>query len=139
MGFERDEDVGREEASIVIDEKSGTRIYEDAGKTVFANWVYVSPQEKVTVIYKYLLPFKIKFSDENTINSYSLLAQKQSGSLGDEFDFEMRFPKKYNTEWKSDKLKECQSGNDDGEKHKLCFSGKLIKDKFFGVVWTLKE
>ena len=42
-----------------LDPVSGTRISEDAGKTVFGNWVYVSPGESVEVTYTYLLPFHV--------------------------------------------------------------------------------
>lgn len=84
LDFRVDQDVAREENSIVIDEKSGTRIYEDAGKTVFGAWVYVSPQESVTVEYRYSLPFTIHVDSirEGGADSYASLYQKQSGSLG---------------------------------------------------------
>ncbi len=134
LGFERDKDVEREEKNMIVDQKSGTRIYDDFGKTVFANWVYVSPQEKVVVKYKYLLPFKINFSEEKPANSYSLLVQKQSGSLGSEFNFKIDYPDNYHLEWQSDKLKRCL--NSLGQERGLCFTGNLVKDKFFGAVWS---
>ncbi len=140
LGFKRDKDVVAEESGIKIDEASGTRIYDEFGKTVFANWVYVSPQEKVVVKYKYLLPFKIAFSEENPVDSYSLLAQKQSGSLGSKFDFSIVYPSNYQVEWRSDKLSDCNNSADKENKResKLCFEGDLVKDKFLGVVWSVK-
>ncbi len=127
LGFKRDPLVQMEEDSIKIDEASGTRIYEDADKTVFANWVYVSPQETVTVKYKYLLPFKIEINGENKpADAYSLLAQKQSGSVGSEFIFNISYPQKYNVLWKyPDELK--QDGNN------LKIETDLKTDKFIGM------
>ncbi len=101
LGFKHDAQVQTEEDSIVIDEESGTRIYDDSDKTVFANWVYVSPQETVQVTYKYLLPFKIftNSTDKTAADSYSLLAQKQSGSVGSVFVSEIMYPENYKTVW----------------------------------------
>lgn len=84
LGFRRDADVEREESSMLIDEKSGTRVYRDAGKTVFGAWVYVSPQESVTVEYRYRLPFRIDMEKvrQGGADSYAALYQKQSGSAG---------------------------------------------------------
>lgn len=84
LGFKRDMDVVREETMMTVDKKSGVRVSEDAGKTVFGAWVYVSPKESVTVEYRYRLPFRIDMEalkkDEG--ESYSILYQKQSGSIG---------------------------------------------------------
>ncbi|NTV41309.1 MAG: DUF4012 domain-containing protein, partial [Candidatus Moranbacteria bacterium] len=85
LGFKRDLEVQKEEKSINIDKNSGTRIYEENEKTVFANWVYVSPQETVTITYKYLLPFRLfqlNVNNSKQVDSYSLIVQKQSGSVG---------------------------------------------------------
>ena len=49
------------DGSATIDEESGTKIYGENRKTVFANWVYVSPGETVELKYKYLLPFQVEF------------------------------------------------------------------------------
>ena len=63
--------------SKVIEEKTGTRIVEENGKTVFGNWVYVSPGERVELTYQYLLPFKIE--RQNGVASLFLTVQKQPG------------------------------------------------------------
>lgn len=104
LGFRRDIDVEREEENIAIDEKSGTRIYQDAGKTVFGSWVYVSPQESVTVEYRYRLPFafdmdKIRAGD---VDTYSVLYQKQSGSIGSKLFSSVVFPEIIKSVWQSD-------------------------------------
>lgn len=130
LNFEEDFDVKKEESQMQIDEKTGTRIYNEAGKTVFANWVYVSPQEETTITYKYIVPFKIDKNKE--ANSYSLLNQKQSGSIGSEFKFLLNYPRVWKEKWKSEKLKDCSL--DENEYVSLCFDGDLKTDKFSGVV-----
>ncbi len=99
LGFKRDPDLQKEEESMTIDEEAGTRIYNDSGKTVFANWTYVSPRETVAVKYKYLLPFRIFYEPNKSFDSYSLLAQKQAGSAGSEFSSKVEYPRNYNIEW----------------------------------------
>lgn len=80
LGFVQDEMVANEENSTNSDPYTGTQVYEDSDKTVFANWTYVSPGESLTVKYSYLLPFKLRFDDlKKPADTYSLLAQKQAG------------------------------------------------------------
>jgi hypothetical protein len=88
LGFRRDAEVEAQERGIVIDPESGTQIYEEAGKTVFGNWVYVSPQETVTVTYTYLLPFTVQpeADSEDEASRYTVTYQKQSGSVGSQLD-----------------------------------------------------
>jgi hypothetical protein len=82
LGFEVDEDVQREEQNAYVHADSGTRVYEDTGKTVFGNWVYVSPGEKVTVEYTYELPWRFVTSKDklSRFGSHSTLFQKQAGA-----------------------------------------------------------
>jgi hypothetical protein len=130
LRFKRDPQVQKEEDSTRVDEESGTRIYEDAGKTVFANWVYVSPQETVTVRYKYLLPFKFDLaSGKSPVETYSLLAQKQAGSFGSQFDSKIIFPDDYKIKWKYPEIIDT-AGND------LELKTDLKTDKFVGAALT---
>jgi uncharacterized protein YukE len=130
LGFKKDSLVEQEESNVLIDENSGTRIYEDSGKTVFANWTYVSPQETMTLEYKYLLPFKISIdSEKNPADSYSLLAQKQSGSIGSNFSSSIEFPKNYKIEWNYPENLNSQSGE-------AKLETKLDVDRFIGLVFT---
>ncbi|EKE19176.1 MAG: hypothetical protein ACD_9C00107G0001, partial [uncultured bacterium] len=95
LGFKRDDNVQNEEQNIKIDEESGTRIYSESNKTVFANWTYVSPQETMSITYKYLLPFalfKVSVGDKIQVDSYALIAQKQSGSVGSSFFSKVQYP-----------------------------------------------
>jgi hypothetical protein len=100
LGFKSDSQVRQEEDSMEIDQESGTRIYQDAGKTVFANWVYVSPQEEVKIKYSYVLPFKIKLEEKNNLpQAYSLLFQKQAGSLEENFSSKIIYPADFIPSW----------------------------------------
>ena len=131
LGFKRDSNVQREEENIEIDPNSGTRIYKEAGKTVFANWVYVSPQETVTITYKYILPFslfKVKVGNSQQIDSYSLVIQKQSGSTGSLFVSNVSYPENYSVKW---------NYPDDIEKNinDLEYKTTLETDHFRGVVF----
>ena len=102
LGFEKDAEVEQEERGTTIDEQSGTRISSESGKTVFGAWVYVSPQESVTVEYQYRLPFRLALNNrQNAVDSYSVLYQKQSGSLGSKLSSVIEFPAAWKTIWQS--------------------------------------
>ncbi len=129
IGFERYGYIKDEEKNTEIHEVSGTKIYSESDKTVFANWVYVSPQEKVHVTYVYKLPWKLKFKkndDGRLISSHSLLMQKQSGSTNVEMNTTVNFPKNINIEWSTHEASE----------HSLNIKSDLDKDYYYGVVLT---
>lgn len=130
LGFKRDAQVQEEEDSMRIDEASGTRIYEDGDKTVFANWAYVSPQETVEIKYKYLLPFKIDVNNtDKSADTYSLLAQKQSGSPGSKFSSEINYSNNYNLIWNYPE-------NAVKNPRVIKTEDVLKTDKFIGVAFT---
>ncbi|MBU0648319.1 DUF4012 domain-containing protein, partial [Patescibacteria group bacterium] len=59
-----------------------TKVYEENGKTVFANWIVTYPYDASTVKYTYKLPFKVG-------DKYNLYVQKQSGRLDLDYMFKM--------------------------------------------------
>lgn len=126
LGYERNEAIVREESAVRIDANSGTRVYTDAGKTVFADWVYVSPQESVTVTYTYKLPFTITFDKDaqGAFGSYGLLVQKQAGSTNTAFAHTLTLPDGYTSVWQSD------DDNDAAPR-------PLSYDRFSGTVFRL--
>jgi hypothetical protein len=133
LNFKRDPQVQSEEESMEVDDGSGTRIYQDAGKTVFANWVYVSPKETVTVTYKYVLPFKISANKASKpADAYSLLAQKQAGSRGSEFITRLSYPDKYRMMWK---YPDAAAAGD----NELKLGTDLKTDRFFGAAFTFSD
>lgn len=91
-----DESLAAEDRNFQLDSPSGTKIYHELGKTVFANWSMMDPGETVRIYFKYKLPFSAKkviasewpvqvkdlfgIKDQEII-TYGLLAQKQPGSL----------------------------------------------------------
>lgn len=110
----KDADVLKEENSKKKDELSGTKIYEEAGKTVFANWSMADPGQTIIIRLKYELPFKIILSEsykwsekildmfnsnDNNSVPYALLAQKQSGSIGSIFKSELILPENMKIKW----------------------------------------
>jgi hypothetical protein len=101
LGFRKDADVEREEKRMIVDERTGTRISEDAGKTVFGAWVYVSPKESVTVEYRYRLPFRVDFSSVAAADSYAATYQKQSGSEGSRLFSSVAFPAGVEPVWQT--------------------------------------
>jgi len=122
-GFKTDPEVAKIESSMFIDPDNGTHIFTESGKTVFGNWVYVSPGEEVEMLYRYKLPFKIDFGNgAEPADKYSLLIQKQPGSPGSKFSSTVKYPQ----EWK------VIFGNEN-------FETILDKDKFWGVVFERAE
>jgi hypothetical protein len=138
LGFKQDPQLNMEEGSQIIDKESGTRIYEDSGKTVFANWVYVSPQETATIKYSYLLPFKLDTNlTANPSESYSVLFQKQSGSLGSAISSTIVYPNFYKLIWKYPE-QNVSNSSEDG-KAAVSLSDKLNTDKFFGLAFEKNQ
>ncbi|PID52600.1 MAG: hypothetical protein CR972_01190 [Candidatus Moraniibacteriota bacterium] len=128
LGYERDIDVEREESQIMIDQETGTRIYNEYGKTVFANWVYVSPQENVTVTYKYRLPFRVDFfeDEKGKFGSYSIVFQKQSGSERTSVESHIVLDAAFERFWHTH------------DNERLTMENNLLIDRFNGVVFVVK-
>lgn len=111
--WERDLDVLFEEETMEIDSASGTMISEEAGKTVFGNWTQTRPGETSIATFVYELPFKLS-SPTGLIQAakdkigltdgltYSLLTQKQSGSLDRQTAVTVNAPN-LKTVWSSEK------------------------------------
>jgi len=125
LGFKPDADVLSEEQGMIVDQ-SGTQIFVESGKTVFGNWVYVSPGETVEIIYQYLLPFKINL--KQTSDSYSLLVQKQAGSFGGYFESLLRLPLAARINWQYPESLQSLG-------QEIKFISDLSKDRFYGLVF----
>lgn len=87
--FDTDNLVKKVESGIKIHE-SGTEIFQESGKTVFGNWVYLEPGTSASVKYKYKLPFRVDLLSSG--DNYSLTVQKQSGSMRNRFSGEIIVP-----------------------------------------------
>lgn len=134
LGFKRDEDVEKEERNMSIDPQSGTMVYNEKGKTVFANWTYVSPQEEMVITYKYILPFSLfsfDMKEKEEIDSYSLVIQKQSGSFGSSFISHISYPSDYDVKMiLPEKIQE--------ESEEIKNETVLKEDLFEGVIFGKK-
>jgi hypothetical protein len=121
-----DADLLYADDSFLIDEGSGTQIYEEAGKTVFGNFTQTAPGETTTTRLSYTLPFtfadivasrgwldswrrRLGFSESDT---YSLLVQKQSGVLNRTTTIRVHVPDELRALWSSDKLSHTATGNE---------------------------
>ncbi|MDD2753589.1 MAG: DUF4012 domain-containing protein [Candidatus Portnoybacteria bacterium] len=124
--FAVDPDVAKEEGNMQTDQNSGTQIFEESGKTVFGNWAYVSPGESVEISYQYLLPFKLSLAEQNF--TYSLLAQKQSGSIASGLESILNLPADYKINWQYPADLQISG-------RQIKFSGELKTDKFYGVAF----
>lgn len=136
-----DANLTRENAAF-IDTNSQTKVYEENGKTVFANWLTLKPGETQDLLLIYKLPFKLSFGSNQAgagglwqqiagvlgsnkgYDSYSLLAQKQPGSNDDEFSSELIYPADY--ELKIKYPQESKSGD-----QQIIFQDKLKADLFY--------
>lgn len=127
LNFRRDPNVEQEEQLMEIDSETGTRIYDQDNKTVFANWVYVSPGETVEIEYEYVLPFGIDTEkNKDRTDSYSILFQKQTGSVGSQIKSTVNLSKDLNVLWKYPETIEASDS-------KINFSSVLSQDRFLGV------
>jgi hypothetical protein len=132
LGFSRDSDIEAIESSMEIDEKTGTQIFQESGKTVFGNWVYVSPKEKVAVTYTYMLPFRFQAVDSSTFIPFSHLAQKQSGSSNREYSYELRYPGSWNIAWENKPSLQKQE-------NRVYFTDEWNYDHYSSFVFEVKK
>lgn len=136
-----DLDVLKSEIGAQVDESSGTKIYEEAGKTVFANWSMVDPGGTGEVELKYRLPFKFQKKESYTFGEmvksafnpeekdthvYALLAQKQAGSESD-INFNLILPESMNIIWN-------YPPDISADKHALKINDKFDTDKYWAAV-----
>ncbi len=118
-----DPQVQQWEKDSVVDTVTGTFIGQESGKTVFGNWVEIPGGDDKTVTIKYTLPFRLSDFDH-----FSLLLQKQPGSIEGNFNYSIDFPN-HKMEWKNVTLNSLDS-------HKLTLAEPLDKDHFFGFIFT---
>lgn len=121
-GLEADFDLALVETDSTLDSNSNTRIYNESGKTVFANWFQIKPGEEKSVSLRYKLPFKLN-------SNYSLLVQKQAGKDNIEFSSLLTSSQELNIQniYPSQIIKDQNS---------LYYHGILNKDLFYGFTLT---
>ena len=124
-GFKSDVDILAQEQGMAVDQ-SGAQIFTESGKTVFGNWVYVSPGETVEVTYQYLLPFKINLKQES--DSYSLLVQKQAGAFSSYLESLLILPIGAEVNWQYPEDLQLVG-------QEIKFISDLVRDRFYGLVF----
>jgi hypothetical protein len=115
--WETNEFIANTEDLAITEADTGTKIYQENGKTVFANWLMLDPGNSATVTFKYKLPFNLWQQEQKTdflsrlnnwLNSsannfynYSLLLQKQPGAENESFVTELKLPSFTKLIWNS--------------------------------------
>ncbi len=127
-GRSADPMVAEQENSSKIDRRSGMRIFEESGKTVFGGWLQTDPGETstATVVYK-LPPGTVKLDEigggavsalYNLVArrqpgrslTYSLLVQKQPGANPASLTSSIDFPRGYRLVWQQPQRTEDERG-----------------------------
>jgi len=121
-GLADDPDVLAGEGQAQTDEPSGTKIYNELNKTVFANWSQLDPGKTIEINIKYKLPFKLTDKkqpasqefmnqliekagavlnpEQKNLYSYSLLVQKQPGMNSSAIKSELELSDGFKSIWK---------------------------------------
>lgn len=146
--LEQDLDLQRIEGQALVDERTGTRITNEFGKTVFGNWIVLGPGETVACKLVYRLPFKLAVTVDDSRSQggiisaireklnpqfravlYTLLIQKQPGTASDNLAIKVSFPKGAGLRWLYPA--EEATGQDENV---VQFKSRLSADKYYGVI-----
>lgn len=135
--------LAQTEDLAVTDTNSGTKIYQENGKTVFANWLMLDPGNSATITLSYRLPFNMwqvekKTDFLNRLNNwlnpknnifypYSLLFQKQPGAENETMTTELVLPDSVKIAWDS------SDGN-----NSLIQNFALNRDQFYSALLSNK-
>lgn len=125
-GFRIDDDLRKIYYSRTVHESSGTEIFEESDKTIFANWIGLEVGQKKTFQLKYELPFKLTRS----VSTYSLFVQKQPGTTS-EITSSLFYSPNLRVAWhySTDNLVEMRDGS-------VEYEASLEKDRMYAVVLT---
>ncbi|MCK5211200.1 DUF4012 domain-containing protein [Candidatus Parcubacteria bacterium] len=140
-GWLLDKDIAANEA-IAVTLDNGTKIYTEKNKTVFANWTMTDPGQTTVIKIKYELPVKLDYHapplpvnlweefispPELALIPYSLMLQKQPGSLGSKFS--QQFIKPLSLRLMS------SYGDMETNQHGWTINTTLISDKFYAATF----
>lgn len=143
--WEIDPDILKTEGLAIEHEVSRTKIYKEQNKTVFANWAMVDPGETTTITLKYKLPFRVNTKDaeqgiwdeikkyinpsQKQIGAYSLLAQKQPGSIGSAFTANLSLPNNLKPIWRY--------GDQVNKKNGWEINKSLTQDNYWAAIFEI--
>ena len=138
-----DADLLRLEGEYIVEPYTKTKIYEQFGKRVFANWTHTEPGETTEIEIKYKLPFKVntdvekgwagwikeKISWPSELSSYSLMTQKQPGSLAKDYYLKIQYPTGMEV------VQKYLPGGCSIDKNAFLCNLELNSDKFFAFIF----
>jgi hypothetical protein len=93
--YEQDSDLKAIKETLFHNEDWDIDIFEESDKSVIGGWVITRPGETSQVMVEYEIPFDFKSYDV-----YSLILQKQSGTLGIKYQYSLELPKHKKAIWK---------------------------------------
>lgn len=140
-----DDPALQSEENAAIDQTSGTKIYDELGKTVFANWSMIDPGREALIVIKYKLPFKITDNSAATLADkavqflnptrakvfpYALFTQKQPGSYNYKLNSRLIFADNFQVIWR-------YPGSAAQLNNGWQISDKLNVDKYWAVLITM--
>lgn len=121
--FEQDADLAAVNSTLIHNEDWDIDTFEESGKFVIGGWIITKPKEISQIVVEYELPFKIQRGD-----IYSLILQKQSGSIGVRYQYNLELPSKWKSDWNNSSfdLEKIDSGY-------RVINGILRTDEFIGL------
>lgn len=159
--WKNDPDLANEDLNAQTEPNSGTKIYTEAGKTVFANWSMTDPGQTSNLSISYRLPFKLAASekpaddglvsklntlitaDQKPILPFGLLVQKQSGAKPSEFFSQLKLStsnsQSYQLLWSSaTTANQTTDSKFTTDNNGWSINSSLTNDKYFGIVLEQK-
>jgi len=140
--YKIDEDLEKISKTQIIDSASGTVITKESSKTVFGNWILTKPGETSSVTITYRLPFQLTppqkaewqdwlqkiFKEKQDLLSYSLLIQKQAGTIANSFTQQTIWPESWQLLW-------TNPDNVSWENNISTYKTDLQEDRFLGLIF----
>lgn len=123
-GYNQDKDLKFISETFYHNEDWDIDTFEESGKFVIGGWIITKPGDSSQVMIEYELPFKFKSYDV-----YSLILQKQAGTLGVKYNYNFENSKKNRVIWQKSSfngLKQTKNGYE-------VIDGLLKTDEYIGV------
>ena len=93
-GYSQDPDLKAIESTLSHNEDWDIDTFEESGKSVIGGWVITKPRETSQIMIEYELPFEF-----NSYDIYSLILQKQAGTLGVKYEYSFDLESKKKIKW----------------------------------------
>ncbi len=121
--FDQDVDLKAIQDTLVHNEDWDIDIFEETNKSVIGGWLITQPKQTSEVTIEYELPFTLSSGD-----IYSLILQKQSGTIGSRYNYTIDISPKLKPIWKESSFNLEQIDNRYQVK-----DGVLRTDEFMGI------